>query len=613
MSNNKSKPRKTLLSLFTKVNDGQSSNGTSSMCNIDASSSPPKSQRVEFEKVDTPSTIDTPYLERDPGLRFSISNFPIDKREDVRMAYINMGPFQPKLQKYPSTKYGTQNRRFQFSWFLKFPWLEYSISKDKAFCFPCYIFHDKPSRNEAFVVDGVQNWKYVGCEKTCPFAQHEGGHGYSHNDAILKWSNLKDPSKHIDKRLNAQSSQQILENRLRLKTSIVATKWLAKQACAFRGHDESVNSLNRGNFFELIKLLAIMNEEINKVVLENAPKNAQYIAHKIQKELLNIIANKVRHKIREEVGDAKFCIIVDEALDESHKEQMAIILRYVDCDGFIRERFFEIVNVDEINALTLKNEICNVLAQYNLLVENLRGQGYDSASNMAGEWNGLQSLFLNDCPYAYYVHCFAHRLQLVLVAVSKEVHEVWLFFSKLSSIINFASASFKRYFELKSAREKEIIDLIALEELETSTRANQVRTLQRAGDTRWSSHFTSVSRFIEMFGATLEVLGKMINDGSSRDMHGEAKGAYREMKSFEFVFILLLLNKVLGISDILCRALQTKSLDILNALNYVSSTKRLLQEFRDSGWDDFIRSVVSFCKKYDITMLDMNDCYMEGT
>ncbi|KAH9686650.1 TTF-type domain-containing protein [Citrus sinensis] len=322
-----------------------------------------------------------------------------------------MGPFQPKLQKYPSTKYGTQNRRFQFSWFSKFPWLEYSISKDKAFCFLCYIFHDKPSRNEAFVVDGVQNW-----------------------------NNLKDPSKHIDKRLNAQSSQQILENRLRLKTLI----------------------------------------------------------------------------------------------------------------------------------------ICNVLVQYNLLVENLRGQGYDGASNMAGEWNGLQSLFLNDCLYAYYVHYFAHRLQLVLVAVSKEVNEVWLFFSKLSSIINFASASFKRYSELKSAREKEIIDLIALEELETGTGANQVRTLQRAGDTRWSSHFTSV------------ILGKMINDGSSRDMRGEAKGAYREIKSFKFVFILLLLNKALGIYDILCR-------------------------FRDSGWDDFIRSVVSFCEKYDIAMLNMSDCYMEGT
>ncbi|KDO41419.1 hypothetical protein CISIN_1g043462mg [Citrus sinensis] len=174
---------------------------------------------------------------------------------------------------------------------------------------------------------------------------------------------------------------------------------------------------------------------------------------------------------------------------------------------------------------------------------------------MAGEWNGLQSLFLNDYPYVY----------------------------DLSSIVNFVNASFKRYAELKATKEKEIIELIASEEFETGTHANQVRTLQRAEDTCWSSHFTSVSRLIEMFSATLEVLRKIINDGPTRYMCGEAKDAYREMTSFKFVFILVLLDKVLGISDIFCRALQTKSLDILNALNYVTSTKRFLQEFRDNG------------------------------
>ena len=190
---------------------------------------------------------------------------------------------------------------------------------------------------------------------------------------------------------------------------------------------------------EIIKLLAMMNKEINEVVLENASKNAQYIAPKIQNELFNILANKMQHKIRLEIRDAKFFIFVDKALDESHKEQMDIILRYVDCNGFIRERFFEVVNVDDTNTLTLKNEICNVLARYNLLVENLRGQWYDGASNMSRELNGLQSLFLNDCSFVYYVHCFTHRLQFVLVAVSKKVHEIWLFFTKLSSIINFVN------------------------------------------------------------------------------------------------------------------------------------------------------------------------------
>ena len=62
-----------------------------------------------------------------------------------------------------------------------------------------------------------------------------------------------------------------------------------------------------------------------------------------------------------------------------------------------------------------------------------------------------------------------------------------------------------------------------------------------------------------MFSATLEVLKNMIDDGSSRDLRGESKGAYREMKSFKFVFILLLLDRVLGIFNILCRSLQKKS------------------------------------------------------
>ena len=74
---------------------------------------------------------------------------------------------------------------------------------------------------------------------------------------------------------------------------------------------------------------------------------------------------------------------------------MAIILRFVDKEGFIKERFFHIVYVRDNTTLTLKNEICTVLSHYNLHIENIRGQGYDGASNMRGEWNGLQALFLD--------------------------------------------------------------------------------------------------------------------------------------------------------------------------------------------------------------------------
>jgi len=47
----------------------------------------------------------------------------------------------------------------------------------------------------------------------------------------------------------------------------------------------------------------------------------------------------VKETICKEIGNAKFCIIVDETRDESMKEQMAIVLRFVDKDDFVRELF----------------------------------------------------------------------------------------------------------------------------------------------------------------------------------------------------------------------------------------------------------------------------------
>jgi hypothetical protein len=63
---------------------------------------------------------------------------------------------------------------------------------------------------------------------------------------------------------------------------------------------------------------------------------------------------------------------------------------------------------------------------------------------MRGEWNWLKALILNECPYAYYVHCMAHQLQLALVAASREVHEVHNFFQHAILIINVVSASPRR-------------------------------------------------------------------------------------------------------------------------------------------------------------------------
>ncbi|XP_076924072.1 uncharacterized protein LOC143586397 [Bidens hawaiensis] len=53
-------------------------------------------------------------------------------------------------------------------------------------------------------------------------------------------------------------------------------------------------------------------------------------------------------------------------------------------------------------------------------MSKVRGQGYDGAFNMRGELNGLKQKILAENKCAFYIHCFAHQLQLVVVATSSE-------------------------------------------------------------------------------------------------------------------------------------------------------------------------------------------------
>jgi hypothetical protein len=70
-------------------------------------------------------------------------------------------------------------------------------------------------------------------------------------------------------------------------------------------------------------------------VIAKAPKNAFYTCPRVQKEILHVFSTKVKKAICDKIGDAKFCLIVDETRDESMKEKMAIVLRFVDKNSFV--------------------------------------------------------------------------------------------------------------------------------------------------------------------------------------------------------------------------------------------------------------------------------------
>jgi hypothetical protein len=54
---------------------------------------------------------------------------------------------------------------------------------------------------------------------------------------------------------------------------------------------------------------------------------------------------------------------------------------------------------------------------------------------------------------------------------------------------------------------------------------------------------------------------------------GDATFSFKLLMSFDFAFILHIMKNVIGITDVLCQALQQKSQDILSVMHLVTTTK----------------------------------------
>jgi hypothetical protein len=63
------------------------------------------------------------------------------------------------------------------------------------------------------------------------------------------------------------------------------------------------------------------------------------IAPEIQRDIVQRFAKEVLQSILEEIGDDVVCLLVDKSRDVSWKEQIAVVLRYVDKCGIVKERF----------------------------------------------------------------------------------------------------------------------------------------------------------------------------------------------------------------------------------------------------------------------------------
>ena len=104
---------------------------------------------------------------------------------------------------------------------------------------------------------------------------------------------------------------------------------------------------------------------------------------------------------------------------------MPIVIRYVDQENVIKERFLQFVHCDSgTTGQTLAGKIISCLVnKFYLCIQNCRGQCYDGAGNMPGKYSGVASRILKINPLAIYTHCASHRRNLCVAFTFDDQNE----------------------------------------------------------------------------------------------------------------------------------------------------------------------------------------------
>ncbi|CAF2165695.1 unnamed protein product [Rotaria magnacalcarata] len=342
-------------------------------------------------------------------------------------------------------------KSFTAKWYDERPWLEYSIKTNSCCCYFCRHFSalttssQKKPQTDAFVNHGFQNWKRA-LDKSKGLDRHAQSQGHiltaSNFTVFQERGRIK---QNVVQLLDKNRIEKIRRNQERLTKIASVLLLCARQSIGIRGHDESENSLNKGNFIEMLKW-ASSTDPIVKSIFEESTRSSTYLSPAIQNELIKIMAEQIKRQIAEKIKGQAFALMADENRDNGGHEQLSIVIRrVVNADNhkyIIQKYFIGLIRLHEFDAQTLSNEIVNYLTNYGAKLDSYIAQCYDGASVMSGKCSGVQAILRqNHMPNGIHIHCHVHRLNLVIVDVSKVIQYISEFYQIVSKIHSYFVSS----------------------------------------------------------------------------------------------------------------------------------------------------------------------------
>jgi len=503
---------------------------------------------------------------------------------DLVEFFFKKGPSQPMPNDLPDKHFPKDKigRSFHESWYwkgdgsvTKRKWLSYSIKIDKAFCHYCVLFKTKQS-NCHWTKHGFNLWK----NGPAKIIMHETSE--DHIMSSIKHS-YKEASFPLIPSITEKLNVDICLNKEIISHLIDLTLFLGRHCLSFRGHREGWNEEIRGNFKDLVVLLAkyspVLASHITEIQIKGRKVN-NFLSWQRQNQLIKAISTNILNVIKKELIEAKFfSISLDTTFDVSRKEQVSLIFRYVNKNTcIVHER---LVAVKETICTTgphlfgMFETICQEMSIN--WKEFLIGQSFDGAASMRGEYKGLQSCIKEQNPCATYIWCCAHRLSLVIVDAVSSCTEARDLFGNMETLYEFISCSKKRV-GLYSDYQKKYYP------------KKQLRRLKRVETTRWSSHASALQTVFETFDALIDTLFDLKDDKSTdRICSVKADNLMNYMLTERFILTGLIFLKIFDMTNPLNTFLQGKNIDLLGAVNYIENVLFNIKELRnDSKFESIV-------------------------
>ena len=295
-------------------------------------------------------------------------------------------------------------------------------------------------------------------------------------------------------------------------------------------------------------------------------------------------------------------LIVDGTTDIASFEQFSFCIRFVDSDFKIYEKFFGFWTTPTTNGEALFKLKLN---EINLPFDNIVALCYDGGSKMNGKHKGLASRVVEKNPKAFYVHCYAHQLNLDL----ENACEVRNTIGTVTSIHNYIKASAKRN-DIFISKQSEYNQEYEEDRL--------VKSIKLLCGTRWSSRdkaYESIEENFEIIIETLKVIISNMYSFLSKNFyfikfsilmpmtkhHLAQKNLLECVSQFDFLFCVIILADLFHSVNVL-----SLELDYCAANRLASATiNELEKKLNEESFKEYYDKTASKCDKLDIVLPEL--------